>query len=201
MEEARAAATPESRVSHRARLGRALRSPAAAGLVAVALAGWGLVETIDGLGGPEAIRARWGMWAAAVAVPTQVIVSVSPLPGEIVALANSAVYGFWLGMLFSWLGWMGAAFAEYALFQRLASDAAGDLAGRARLPGWLARLPVDHPAYLVCVRFLQFGSHIVNATAGAGQVSLARFTWTSALALIPGSAGISALANGLVSLS
>ena len=37
----------------------------------------------------------------------------------------------------------GAAFVEYALFQRLARDAAGELGQKARLPGWLQRLPVD----------------------------------------------------------
>ena len=181
-------------------LARVLRSPGIRGLLIVGVCGWLLIEWFDWMGGPEAIRERYGFVAALIAVPVQAVVAVSPVPGELIALANSAIYGFWLGSVFNWVGWMLAAFIEYALVQRVAADL-GAGAQLERVPKWLRGLPASHPVFLIVTRFLPFGSHIVNATAGLHSVARWRFVWTSAVALVPGSVLIAAIANGLVSLS
>ena len=169
------------------------------GLVVVAFAGWALVEGIDRFGGAEALGERWGDRAAFVTVPVQAVVAVSPVPGEIVAFLNIALYGFWVGAALSWLGWMLAAFLEYGLVRRFALDVAPEGA-RERLPRWLQALPTRHPAYLICARWLPFGSHLVNSTAGLHGVPMARFSWTTAVSLVPASLVFSAVASGLLSL-
>jgi len=178
---------------------RLVRSRGLRLLVAVAIAGWLLVEGIDALGGPAGIRARLGPGAAFVLVPAQVLVSVSPVPGELVAAVSIAIYGPWTGAALCWLGWLLAAFLEYALVQRAARDLVGpeDLE---RLPRWLSRLPAHHPAFLIVARWLPFGGHLVNATAGARGVPLGRFAWTSALALVPVSLLFAGATTGLLGL-
>jgi uncharacterized membrane protein YdjX (TVP38/TMEM64 family) len=168
-------------------------------LLAVALAGWLLLEGIEAMGGSAGIRERFGSAAAFVLVPVQVVVSVSPLPGELVAAVSVAIYGPWTGAALAWLGWLLAAFVEYALVRRAARDLAGaeDLE---RLPRWLRRLPADHPAFLIVARWLPFGGHLVNATAGARGVPLGRFAWTSACSLVPVSLLFAGVTAGLLGL-
>lgn len=163
----------------------------------VCVVGWILVAGIDSLGGPEEIRATYGLELTWMFVPVQAVVAVSPFPGEVVAIISSAVHGFWLGSFLNWIGWMLAAYLEYSLVRWTAREV--DFSEE-RLPGWLRRFPTDHPAYLIVGRFLPFGSHLVNGTSGVRGLAMWRFTWTSAIALVPGAVLMAALANGLVSL-
>lgn len=161
----------------------------------VALLGWALLEALDAGGGPEGIRARYGLWAAALLVPTQAILAVTPFPSEFLALTHGAIYGLALGTLFAWSGWMLGALLEYTLFRRVAVDAGPD--AREQLPEWLRRLPVGHPAFLVLARLIPLGNHVANAAAGAAKVPLWRFCWTSAIALAPFSFLVSAASSGV----
>lgn len=168
------------------------------GLLVVA-AGYLLIRAIDALGGADGIRERFGTAAGALLVPTQVVVSVSPVPGEIVAAIQVAIYGFWVGSALCWMGWLGAGFVEYGLVRWTAAEVS-DPASLERLPAFLRRLPADHPAFLILGRFLPFGAHVVNVTAGLHGVPLWRFGWTSAVALVPTSLVFAAVARGILSL-
>lgn len=174
---------------------RLVRSQGLRTLLLVAFVGWLLIEGLERMGGPQAIRDEYGSSLALVFVPVQAIVAVSPVPGELVAFASSAIHGFWLGSLLNWLGWMMAAYMEYGLVRWTARDVEFD---RARLPRWLRNVPADHPLFLMAGRFLPFGSHIVNSMSGLHGISLWRFTWTSAIAIVPSAVFFGALANGLV---
>lgn len=178
---------------------RALRGRGIWMLAAIALCGWAITRALPSLGGAETIRNRFGLWAALLLVPLHALVAVSPLPGEIVAVLHGPIYGFPLGAVFGWLGWLIAAITEYSLYRRVAHDA-GPIEGLGRLPACLRRLPVQHPAFLFGARFLPFGNQFVNTTAGLARVPFLQFFWPTALALIPIAALISALSIGLVSL-
>ncbi len=167
-------------------------------IVVVCAVGFLLVEGLDRLGGAASIRATYGLEATWLLVPLQAVVAVSPFPGEVVAAISSVVHGFWLGAILNWVGWMMAAYMEYGLVRWTAHDVELD---DEKLPVWLRRFPTEHPAFLIGGRLLPFGSHLVNSTAGLRGIAMWRFTWTSALALIPGAVGIAALANGLVFLA
>lgn len=174
-----------------------LRLRSALLLGCVCALGWALPELLERIGGPERIRADYGLAAAAVLVPVQALVAVSPAPGELVALSHGAIYGFGLGTCFSWLGWLLAAWIEYGLFRGAASELGAGHA-RARLPGWIRRFPASSPVFLIVARWLPFGNHVANAVAGTCRVPFWRFTWPSALALLPASALFTAIAVGLV---
>jgi uncharacterized membrane protein YdjX (TVP38/TMEM64 family) len=163
------------------------------GLVA---SGWVAWAWLDASGGLDEIARRHGLRAALVLVPLQTLISLSfsPVPSDVIAFATSLIYGFWLGAFFGWLGWMAGAFIQYAAVRRAARglDAA---ALRARLPAWLRRLPADHPAFLICGRWLPLGPHVVNTVAGAFRIPLARFAWSAAVGIAPVAAAIAALAT------
>jgi uncharacterized membrane protein YdjX (TVP38/TMEM64 family) len=175
---------------------RLLRSRGLRGLLLICVTGWALVSGLEALGGPEAMRERLGPGAAFVLIPAHAIVAVTPFPSEVVALVYGAVYGFALGWPLIWAGWLLGAFLEYAIFRRIASDL-GNRDGD-RLPRWLRRLPVHHPLFLIGGRLVPFGNHAVNVMAGSRRVPFGRFAWASALAFLPFSAFVAALANGLV---
>jgi uncharacterized membrane protein YdjX (TVP38/TMEM64 family) len=154
-----------------------------------------VLRALEAVGGPAAVRARFGLWAALVLVPVHALVAVSPAPGELVAVAHGAIYGFALGSLFTWAGWMLAALIEYAIYRRIARDL-GPVEGLERLPRWLRRLPAHHPAFLAVTRFLPCGNHLVNTLAGLARVPLWRFCWPTALALVPIALAFTAIAAG-----
>lgn len=179
---------------------------AAALLLLVAWAAWRWTQS---LGGPSAIGARFGPWAPAVSVPAHVVLSATPFPSELIGVANGSVYGLWLGTLYGWIGWWSGAMIEYLLVRRGLHGERADPASlgaeraRTRLPRWVARLPVGHPAALITVRFLPLGFHAVNILAAASGVSVARQASTAAIsnllfAFLAAATGASLVKTGLV---
>jgi uncharacterized membrane protein YdjX (TVP38/TMEM64 family) len=163
----------------------------AAGLAAFA---WILHRWLEAGGGPEALTARYGMQAAAVLVPVQAVVTFVPLLGEMIALTNAALYGFWLGALLSWIAWMATSLLQYGVVRRTVSDF--DLeATYDRLPRWMRRFPVSHPVFLIGVR-IPFGGPIVNTAAGFFGVSLWRHVWCAAVGIAPRAMFFAGLAVG-----
>jgi uncharacterized membrane protein YdjX (TVP38/TMEM64 family) len=166
-------------------------------ILAVMLFAWVFYGWIDTIGGPEEFRVRYGLVAAVVLVPVQAVVAVSPFPSEVLVFANSVLFGFWMGALMAWVGWIMAAFLQYGLVRRTAADFDFD-AVRKRLPTWIRRFPVDHPAFLIGGRYLPMGSHIVNSAAGAFGVPLWRHGWCSAVSILPMAFLVSGIANGIL---
>jgi uncharacterized membrane protein YdjX (TVP38/TMEM64 family) len=152
----------------------------AGGLAAFA---WILHRWLEASGGPEVLTDRYGLLAAAILVPVQAIVAFVPLLGEMIALTNAALYGFWLGALLSWVAWMAASVLQYGVVRRTVSDFDLD-ATYQRLPRWMRRFPVSHPVFLIGVR-IPFGGPIVNTAAGVFRVSLWRHLWCAAVGIAP----------------
>ncbi len=180
--------------------GRVIRSRGFLAFLAVVAGGVLLVQGIDALGGAEGIRERFGTSAMWFLVPAQIVVSASPVPGELVAAVSIGVYGFWLGAFLCWLGWVGGSFLEYGLVRFMVRDLDADPKTLERLPGFLKRLPADHPAFLIFGRYVPYGAHAVNIAAAMKGVPFGRFAWTALLAIGPSSLLFAALVSGLVSL-
>ncbi len=164
-------------------------------LLLVALGGI-FVVWLDSVGGPEALRARLGYSAVAVLVSLQAVIAVTPFPSEVVAIASTAIYGFWPGAVLAWFGWFAAAFLQYFVARRLARDFDFEQA-RARLPSWINQFPVAHPAFLILARWVPWGPHLVNSAAGVYGVPLARHGWCAAVGIVPQALFISAVGHGL----
>ena len=73
-------------------------------------------------------------------------------------------------------------------------------AARQRLPSWLRDLPAGHPAFLVLVRWIPGGSHVVNAAAAAYGVTLRRHLSFAALAIVPRALFFASVVHGITLL-
>lgn len=165
---------------------RLLRSTTFWIFVALSMLGFVLVDWIDTVGGPVAVRQRFGLVAPALTITLHIILALTPFPSDAVSIANGAMYGFQLGVGLSWFGWWLAALAEFALGRRARVDFCLDTA-LAKAPGWVQRFPVSHPAYLILSRQIPWlGGHISTFVPGAAGVSWKRYVWCSAIAIIPG---------------
>lgn len=159
--------------------------------------GWLILAALDAAGGPEAIRDRHGLLAVAFLLPAQIAAAITPVPSELIAFPTAAIYEFWLGALVIWTGWVAATPFRYLVVKHIAQDF--DLeASRGRLPKWLQRFPVEHPVYLIFGRWLPYGPHLVDYTAGAAGVRLRTLLWSAAVATTLPALVFSALANGLI---
>jgi uncharacterized membrane protein YdjX (TVP38/TMEM64 family) len=160
------------------------------------LLGGGLGLWLRGAGGAEAVGRDLGALAIPLLIPAQSLAAFTPLFGEMIAGANAALYGFWLGTGMSFVAWMLTAQLQYGIARRTARDFDFD-ATYARLPAWLRRFPVDHPVFLIGAR-LPFGGPIVNTAAGVFGVSLWRHTWCAALGILPRAMFFASLGVGLL---
>ncbi len=166
------------------RITRLLRSRGVWLVSLIVVAGALFLWWVRSNGGPEALREAYGYWIGVALIPVLSVLAVSPFPSEFVIMGLSAVYGFWLGAAFSWVGLYGAAFVQYFVARRTARDFDFESA-RARLPQWLQRFPAHHPAFLICARWIPWGPHLVNTAAGVYEVPLKRHAWCAAISCVP----------------
>ena len=160
-------------------------------LLAILVAFW-----FAGDGRREQIGDQLGWPGAAALVVAQALMAVSPLPSQIVAVPIAVAYGFWLGVLLNWTGWMLAAVLQYWLSRRTADDIELQLLVD-RTPQWLRRFPADHPVFLILARQLPIGPHIVNITAGVLHIPLWRHLWCAAIGVVPEAILVSGIAVGV----
>lgn len=158
---------------------------------------WVAQAVYDAAAGSEGLWHRFGAWGLGFAIPFQAAVAISPFPSEVIALANASVFGFWLGFLCNWSAWMIMAGVPHPLARRAVVDFYID---KRRMPQWLRRFPVGHPAYLILGRYLPWGNHMVNLSAGAVGVPLPRLLWCTAVREIPVALFFAALGSGLISV-
>lgn len=186
--------------AHIGRLRRLLRSPLVLGLLAFAGFTFAILQVLDSLGGPHGIWERFGLLAPLISTPLHSMVALSPVPSDLLAIANGAIYGFWLGAGLSWIGWWTAAMLQFFLVRRLGRD--WDVVGRMeKLPSWLRRFPVGHPAFLIGVRLVPFaGGHIGTIVPATMGVPAGRVAWCAAIALVPGAFLSAAIGVGLMRL-
>jgi len=167
-----------------------------AGVLVIATFAW-----VDSIGGPTAVRERFGATGLVVCVLVHWILNLTPL-GEVVpmAVANGAMWGVGLGALVSWLGWMAASLTQYLVVRRLGTEL--DLDVRlGRLPARIRRFPVEHPAFQIGGRALPaVGLHLVNVTSAVRGVPIRRFLAFAALGQAGPALAMAAVGAGLVAI-
>ncbi len=176
-----------------------LRAVALALIALLAMIGVGLC--VRWLGGPLAVRQRFGAWGILVALLAHAMLNLTPA-GEVVpmAVANGAVWGFWLGAAISWVGWIAASLAQYALVIRV--GAGFNVQSRLeRLPSAFRRFPVEHPAFQILGRCVPWvGLHLVDVASAVRGVPLRRFATFAAIGQVGPALVMAAIGAGLISL-
>lgn len=126
-----------------------------------------------------------GPWAPLTSTALMVVHSFVPFPLELLAIANGLVFGTWGGIAITWgsmviSSWTGYGVARFAgpLVFRIAP---GDRLER--MEEWTQQ---RSDWQLVAVRFIPIISFsLLNIAMGMLGVSFWRFTWTTALGIIP----------------
>ncbi len=136
----------------------------------------------------ESLRAAiqdLGPWAPLASTGLMVIHAFVPFPLEFLAIANGLVFGTWGGIAITWFSmvlsaWVGYAVARFAgpLVFRIAP---GDRLER--MKEWTRR---RSDWQLVAVRFIPVISFsVLNLAMGLLGIRFWRFTWTTAVGIIP----------------
>ena len=167
--------------------------------MSVLFAGFWTWRWLSAVGGPTALPDRFGPLAPLVSIPAHVVLAATPFPSEIVGVANGSIYGLWAGTLYGWAAWWSAGMIVYALARRGASGV-DEAALANRVPAWLQRFPVEHPAFLIVGRQLPFAFHAVNVMAAIGGVSPRRQMLLSAISNLIYAFLAAASGVGLVSI-
>ncbi len=158
--------------------------------------GW--VVGLDVAGLREIIQSL-GPLAPLASIGLMVLHTYVPFPLEILALANGLVFGAWGGIAITWFSMVLSAWIGYST-TRFARPLAFRIAPGDRLKRmeeWTARRSTWQ---LVAVRFVPVISFsLLNLAAGLLRVPFWRFTWTTALGIIP-IVVVSVLAGHLLTL-
>jgi uncharacterized membrane protein YdjX (TVP38/TMEM64 family) len=147
-------------------------------LVALLVAAGGGVAVLwlRAIGGPVALRARYGTAGMLVAFVVHWALNLTPA-GEVVPLAviNGGLWGFWPAVLVNLGGWTAASITQYAAVRWLGAGA-GERPTLDRAPGVLRRLALDRAAFQILGRSVPWvGLHVVNVTAALLGVPFGRF--------------------------
>ncbi len=152
------------------------------------------------IGGPEAVRERYGILAPAISLLATTAVATTPV-GDFLpwAVANGAIYGLAQGALLSWLAWLFSSALQFMIARRTASDF--DLDSKLEtLPRWFTRFSVNHPAFLITARWVPLGGVLANSAAGALGVKMSRLLWCVAIGSALPAIALAALGAGLLQL-
>lgn len=179
---------------------RILRSRAIWLALGLVFAGYLLIRWVESVGGPEAIRERYGILAPLITSSIQILVAPTPFPSDVICVAQGALYGFWLAVALNWLGWWIACHLEFLLGRRLRGEF--DLERQLeRLPRFLRRFPVDHPIFLIFARQVPWaGGHLTTLVPGAMGVPFLRNAWCNAIGIVPASILTAGAGAGLLAL-
>lgn len=127
-----------------------------------------------------------------------VLLGVTPVPNEPVALLVLAWQGPVVAILIATMGNTLAALLEYYIGGNI-SDITNFEKKKEKLPFHLGRLPVNSPAFLLFARMLPwFGPKLVGYVGGVYQVPLFTYMWTAFVANLSGSVLLVGASYGII---
>ena len=163
----------------------------AATLICWLFVGGGTVEEISGrippldAAGLQATIQDLGPVAPLASVGLMILHAFVPFSLEALALANGLVFGVPGGLAVTWIGMMLGAWTGYGA-ARIARPLAYRIAGGNRLEQleqWTSQCPTWQLITVRCVPVLSFS--LLNLAMGLLRVTLWRFTWTTAIGILP----------------
>jgi uncharacterized membrane protein YdjX (TVP38/TMEM64 family) len=136
--------------------------------------------------GVDQVLAAVGPFRIPLAVLTFAIVAAAPFSvTDALAVSNGVLFGPWTGSLVNALGVVLAAVIGYAIARRTSRllEIEPQLE---RLPGWVKRLRIGSPQFLIAVRLIPgMGGTIATQTAAALRVGLWRQIYTMCAVTVP----------------
>lgn len=130
--------------------------------------------------------ARWGPWAPGASVLLMIIHTFLPFPAEILIAANGALFGFWIGLVISWVGAMASACLPFGIARTLGGGRTTRLIPRATL-AWVDALVTrgDWTVALVARFIPLFPFSLFNFALGRTPLTWRTFLWTTGVGVLP----------------
>ncbi len=149
----------------------------------------------------EQLRAL-GVPGALILVALILIHSVVIFPAEIPNATAGLVYGFWLALPLVLAAWVASGLIAYALGVAVGRPVAVRFAGEKRVAAAEQMIGRGGAGVLILSRLVPFVPFsLVGYIAGATRVPLWRYTWTSAVGVLPITAAAVYLGHALDDLS
>lgn len=134
----------------------------------------------------RAIIVAWGPWAPAASVALMLIHIALPFPAELLTAANGAVFGFWGGLLVSWLGAMAAACVGFGIARGVGRSAIVRFVPERHLAPVDALVVGVGWEMALVVRLIPIISfNLVNFALGLTPLSWRSYLWTTAVGVLP----------------
>lgn len=144
---------------------------------------WEMLSSVEAL---EALIASWGPWGPVASMALMVLHSFVPFPAEILAVANGMLFGWLGGVAVTWTGGMLGALSAFAVARWLGHSVVRRLLGERnwkRMEVW-----VNHGGAggLLVARLIPvIAFNLINYAAGLAGIGWWRFTWTTAIGILP----------------
>jgi uncharacterized membrane protein YdjX (TVP38/TMEM64 family) len=156
-------------------------------------------------GDPERMRERLdglGAWGAVVLVGAMLAHAVIFFPAEIINATAGFAFGFWPALVLAMVGWTASGVLAYALGRAAGRPLLQRLAGPERFARAERMVAAGGITALLAARLVPLiPFSLVGYVAGATHVPLWRYTWTSAVGVLPITAAVVYLGHRLESLS
>jgi uncharacterized membrane protein YdjX (TVP38/TMEM64 family) len=149
------------------------------------------------LGQARDLIARWGPWAPGASVLLMIVHTFVPFPAEILIAANGALFGFWIGLVVSWVGAMASACLPFGIARALGGGGTTRIIPRATL-AWVDAFVMrgDWTVALVARFIPLFPFSLFNFALGRTPLTWRTFLWTTAVGVLPAIAAAVATGYG-----
>lgn len=136
----------------------------------------------------ETLRAAilgFGVWAPLASIGLMVVHTFVPFPLELLAMSNGLIFGVWDAILLTWVGMVLGSWAGYGA-ARLVRPLVVPLVPGDSLARLERRAAGGSGMKLAAVRLVPvFSFNLLNLGFGLLRVPLWRFTWTTAVGIVP----------------
>lgn len=132
---------------------------------------------------------RWGPWAPVASVLLMIGHTFVPFPAEIMIAANGAVFGFWVGLVVSWVGAMASACIPFGLARALGRGGTVRIIPPETLEWVDAMITRRDWTVALVIRFVPlFPFSLFNFALGRTPLSWTTFLWTTGAGIVPATA-------------
>jgi uncharacterized membrane protein YdjX (TVP38/TMEM64 family) len=141
------------------------------------------------LSSPQDLRAlivSTGLLAPLASIALMILHSLVPFPAELLAIANGMVFGLWAGLFLTWFGALCGAWLAFGIARWAGDKWVRRLLGEARWRTMRTWIDERGTGGLLAVRLTPVISfNLVNYAAGLAGVGWWKFTWTTAVGIVP----------------
>ncbi len=143
------------------------------------------IGTISGESVAASVKS-WGMWGHFGLIGLMIVHSFVPFPAELVAIAAGMCFGAVWGTVLTWIGAMAGALLAFGLSRKLGRPFVADVLApkqMAKIDSWSSTTGITA---LIVVRLIPvIAFNLVNYAAGFTRVTWWRFSWTTAIGILP----------------